>query len=483
MVDQCCNMADSGCCVGGEQPQQQQRCYTVWETKCQYANKPRCRKTTREHCQRHPIKSCRRVTETKNIVVPLRKCTPQTKRTCFDYDSKTCKMNVNNVVETINWTNENLQGGGTEMKQMCQNVRTCEIVEREESRTSRVPRQQCDNVPYTRKKCGSIQVPQPPIEVPTMEYRTEYKQQCYNVPKPVCRMEPCQYSVQQAPVCPTCINGSPGPDCNSQSGQCGGGGGSGSSCGGGSCGGGGRPPTDMCGNCRQQNIQMCTRMTQKCDMVNEQVCQQVPMRVPVPGKKMVPQPPRWEMKCEDITEHRQQCKTVYEEKTIRVPVKECKPGTTQLCEDYEVPKQEVQTSQESGTVTIAVENCDIVEEKKEYCANLPTEVLCSNTTMSKTVRYQRLVCDRQNFRPYCKQFPESNCENMPGQHCEQVPRQVCQSSCVQSNECSQCAQFASQGGFQACQTQTCPNFISSSSTSSSSSSSSSSSCQPGQNCQ
>ena len=47
---------------------------------------------------------------------------------------------------------------------------------------------------------------------------------------------------------------------------------------------------------------MCTRMTQKCDMVNEQVCQQVPIRVPVPGKKIVPQPPRWEMKCEDITE-------------------------------------------------------------------------------------------------------------------------------------------------------------------------------------
>ena len=68
MVDQCCNMADQGCCVGGEEPRQQQQCYTVWETKCQYTNKPRCRKTTREHCQRHPIKSCRRVTETKNIV-------------------------------------------------------------------------------------------------------------------------------------------------------------------------------------------------------------------------------------------------------------------------------------------------------------------------------------------------------------------------------------------------------------------------------
>ena len=37
-------------------------------------------------------------------------------------------------------------------------------------------------------------------------------------------------------------------------------------------------------------------------------------------------------------------------------------------------------------MTIAVENCDIVEEKKEYCANLPTEVLCSNTTVSIRAR-------------------------------------------------------------------------------------------------
>ena len=90
-----------------------------------------------------------------------------------------------------------------------------------------------------------------------------------------------------------------------------------------------------------------------------------------------------------------------EEKTIRVPVKECNQGTTQLCENYEVPKQEVvslqdyilmsvsasmstiqQSTPESASMKIAVENCDIVEEKKQYCANLPTEVLCSNTTVS-----------------------------------------------------------------------------------------------------
>ena len=32
-------------------------------------------------------------------------------------------------------------------------------------------------------------------------------------------------------------------------------------------------------------------------------------------------------------------------------------------------------------MTIPVENCDIVEEDKQYCARLPTEVLCSNTTV------------------------------------------------------------------------------------------------------
>ena len=30
---------------------------------------------------------------------------------------------------------------------------------------------------------------------------------------------------------------------------------------------------------------MCTRMTQKCDMENEQVCQQVPVRVPVERRR------------------------------------------------------------------------------------------------------------------------------------------------------------------------------------------------------
>ena len=254
----------------------------------------------------------------------------------------------------------------------------------------------------------------------------------------------------------------------------------------------------------QQNVQMCSRMTQKCDMVEEQVCQQVPVRVQVPGTKTVPQPARWEMKCEDVTENRQQCKTVFEEKTLNVPVKECNQGTTEVCEEYEVPKQELVskmliankcqsvisqiTNQETGSLTIPVENCDIVTEEKQHCIPLPTEVICANTTVmiitmmimiimitiqiSKQVRYKRRVCDRQSMRPYCKQFPHSSCENSPGQECESVPRQVCQNTSSQSNYCNTCSQFASVGGFQSCQTSTCPNFISTPS----------SSCVPGVNC-
>ena len=34
------------------------------------------------------------------------------------------------------------------------------------------------------------------LQVPYTDYKTEYKQQCYNVPKPVCQQRPCTYQVQ-----------------------------------------------------------------------------------------------------------------------------------------------------------------------------------------------------------------------------------------------------------------------------------------------
>ena len=63
MIDQCCNMADQGCCVN-----QGQQCYTVWEKQCQFSNKPQCLTTYKQKCDQVEIKSCRMNTEYRDIV-------------------------------------------------------------------------------------------------------------------------------------------------------------------------------------------------------------------------------------------------------------------------------------------------------------------------------------------------------------------------------------------------------------------------------
>eukprot|EP00091_Calanus_sinicus_P016175 TRINITY_DN3542_c0_g1_i1.p1 TRINITY_DN3542_c0_g1~~TRINITY_DN3542_c0_g1_i1.p1 ORF type:complete len:165 (+),score=37.23 TRINITY_DN3542_c0_g1_i1:25-495(+) len=108
-------------------------------------------------------------------------------------------------------------------------------------------------------------------------------------------------------------------------------------CGGGMCGGGvgvgvgigvgvGYGP-NMCGACREQNVQMCTKMTQKCEMTTENVCQQIPIRVPVQSTRMVTPPPRYEMQCNPVTTTRVQCKTIYKDEPYEYPVKQCNPGS------------------------------------------------------------------------------------------------------------------------------------------------------------
>jgi hypothetical protein len=91
--------------------------------------------------------------------------------------------------------------------------------------------------------------------------------------------------------------------------SCGGGGGG---CGGGIGGGyvGGVGGAGMCGACREQNVQMCTKIKQKCEMTTENVCQQIPIRVPVQSTRTVTPPPRYENKCETQTINQQQCKTI-----------------------------------------------------------------------------------------------------------------------------------------------------------------------------
>ena len=139
----------------------------------------------------------------------------------------------------LSWTSESLVGGSEE-RQLCAKVRKCNIEETTRTKVTKVPERKCETIPIPRQVCRPEAVPQPPQTV--TQYKTEYKQQCYNVPKPVCKMRPCQYAVQTQQICP--ITNQP----ISSGSPCGGG----DSCGG-SCGGGPAPAPapDMCGACRQ----------------------------------------------------------------------------------------------------------------------------------------------------------------------------------------------------------------------------------------
>merc|ERR1712110_1057519 len=357
-----------------------------------------------------------------------------------------CQPKMEDFTRTFNWTSERLVGGSEE-RQLCAKVRKCNIEEKTRTKVTKVPERKCENIPYNRQVCRPEAVPQPPQM--TTQYKTEYRQQCYNVPKPVCKMRPCQYAVQTQQICP--ITNQP----ISSGSPCGGG----DSCGGGGgCGGGPAPAPDMCGACRQQNVQMCTKMTQQCETVMEKVCQQVPIRVPV--QISIPSPPRYVQKCDTVTESREQCRTIYVDKTEEVPIKTCNNVLVEKCQPYSVPSTEVVTEQMNGDQTFTgIKTCTIATETAEHCAMLPVKEVCQPRTVRRRVKIQTTVCDRKSYKKECKNFPDEVCRNSAGQVCQNVPREVCQPSCPQTNLCNSCQNFAGTGGFEQCQQPTCPNFI------------------------
>ena len=85
---------------------------------------------------------------------------------------------------------------------------------------------------------------------------------------------------------------------------------------------------------------MCTRVTQRCEMTQQEVCQQVPIKVrqqdgtpthrvcwvqvPFQSVRTVPVPPLYETRCQTRTEYTQKCSTRYVDEPYQVPVKRCK---------------------------------------------------------------------------------------------------------------------------------------------------------------
>jgi len=441
MMDQCCNMMDQGCC-----PNQGQECTTVWERKCTNSYLPQCVSGMTTKCDSYIVKSCRSLPEYRTVTFTVPVCKVVNEQKCFDYTKKRCDGYTAKHNATFQWTDERVDQT-MDQKQLCKLVKTCNIVDDFKTEIKKTQQKKCDQVPITKNVCNTVQIPSPPQRVPYTDYRTEYKQQCYQVPKPVCRQEPCSYAVQTANICPTCISpGTPGPSCGAST----------------PCGGQVSPPApvDMCGSCRQQNVQMCTRMTQKCETVYEKVCQSIPVRIPVQKWREVAQPPRTTVQCNPVTTTVEQCRMIWVDEQVQVPSKKCETGTENKCLSYTYPVTTVTKELKDGWKNYDIPTCRIQDEQATHCAQLPVKEICQDQTITRQIKIPTTKCDRQSTQRKCLQFPEQNCSGYGGQQCKMVPREVCQPSCPQTDYCNQCTQFAATGGFGQCGTPQCPNYVS-----------------------
>ena len=78
-------MAEQGCCQ-----EQGQKCYTVYERKCRYANKPVCQTMTREFCENYPIKQCRYTRTPESRPIPVKDSRTKREKKCWDYEGHEC---------------------------------------------------------------------------------------------------------------------------------------------------------------------------------------------------------------------------------------------------------------------------------------------------------------------------------------------------------------------------------------------------------
>ena len=62
MVDQCCGMANEGCCMAGQQ------CYTYYENVCENVNEARCQPNIKQICVDVVLPDCRIVKERRQQV-------------------------------------------------------------------------------------------------------------------------------------------------------------------------------------------------------------------------------------------------------------------------------------------------------------------------------------------------------------------------------------------------------------------------------
>ena len=79
-----------------------------------------------------------------------------------------CYFSFHDFPFLFSWTNERLEGG-SQPAEICAKVRKCNIEETMETKTRRVPKQRCEDIPYQRPVCRVETVQDPPRTVSVHE--------------------------------------------------------------------------------------------------------------------------------------------------------------------------------------------------------------------------------------------------------------------------------------------------------------------------
>lgn len=106
------------------------------------------------------------------------------------------------------------------------------------------------------------------------------------------------------------------------------------------------------------------------------------LNLQVPQQISVPSPPRYEKRCDTVTEYREQCRVVYVQKIEKVPKKTCNSVLVEKCEPYSVPNTNVVTQDMEASKTFTgIKTCEIATEQAQHCARLPTKEICQPRTV------------------------------------------------------------------------------------------------------
>merc|ERR1711970_594934 len=189
---------------------------------------------------------------------------------------------------------------------------------------------------------------------------------------------------------------------------------------------------------------------QCCRIIQQKVCQQVPVRVPVPVDVTLPGSRIPRKKCETVEVESPVCKnyqeTVQEEKTYD----KCEMTKKEQCVTFEMPSFTTVKQQTSEQVELRVSKCKKTVISQEYCHVFPdAAVECRQRRETRRYILNKVVCDRQRDAKICRSIPWSQCMSGSDQECEMVPRQRCVDSCSTDPACGKCDQMRQEGLLQA----------------------------------